>query len=101
MHTHSIERWQHSHVFLGQRHDRHEFRTWCVVALTFAMMLAEIVGGTIFGSMAVVADGWHMATHAGSASLLLPTASRDGTRAIHAFRSAPASSANWPDLPAR
>jgi cation diffusion facilitator family transporter len=66
MHTHSIEPWQHSHVFLGQRHDRHEFRTWCVVALTFAMMLAEIVGGTIFGSMAVVADGWHMATHAGA-----------------------------------
>ena len=66
MHTHSIEPWQHGHVFLGQRHDRHEFRVWCVVALTVAMMLAEIVGGTLFGSMAVVADGWHMATHAGA-----------------------------------
>jgi len=66
MHTHSIEPWRHSHVFLGARHDRHEFRTWCVVALTFAMMLAEVIGGTLFGSMAVVADGWHMSTHAGA-----------------------------------
>jgi cation diffusion facilitator family transporter len=66
MHTHSIEPWRHSHVFLGRHHDRHEFRTWCVVALTFAMMLAEVIGGTLFGSMAVVADGWHMSTHAGA-----------------------------------
>jgi cation diffusion facilitator family transporter len=66
MHTHSIEPWQHGHVFLGASHERHEFRTWCVVALTLAMMVAEIAGGTIFGSMAVIADGWHMATHAGA-----------------------------------
>ncbi len=66
MHTHSIEPWRHSHVFLGTRHDRHEFRTLCVVALTLAMMVAEIVGGTVFGSMAVIADGWHMSTHAGA-----------------------------------
>jgi cation diffusion facilitator family transporter len=69
MHTHSIEPWQHSHVFLGARHDRHERRTWFVVALTTAMMLAEIVGGTLFGSMAVVADGWHMSTHAGALTI--------------------------------
>jgi cation diffusion facilitator family transporter len=69
MHTHSIEPWQHSHVFLGAKHDRHERRTWLVVALTIAMMVAEIVGGTIFGSMAVVADGWHMATHAGALTI--------------------------------
>jgi cation diffusion facilitator family transporter len=66
MHTHSLEPWQHSHIFLGATHDRHEFRTWCVVALTLAMMLGEIVGGTFFGSMAVIADGWHMSTHAGA-----------------------------------
>ena len=66
MHTHSIEPWRHGHVFLGARHERHEFRTWCVVALTIVMMLAEVIGGTLFGSMAVVADGWHMATHAGA-----------------------------------
>jgi cation diffusion facilitator family transporter len=69
MHSHSIEQWQHSHVFLGVRHDRHERRTWTVVALTAAMMVAEIVGGTLFGSMAVVADGWHMSTHAGALAI--------------------------------
>ena len=69
MHTHSIEPWQHARVFLGQRHDRHERRTWFVVALTAAMMVAEIIGGTLFGSMAVVADGWHMSTHAGALTI--------------------------------
>lgn len=64
MHTHSIERWQHSHAFLGERHERHERRTWIVVALTAAMMVGEIAGGHVFGSLALVADGWHMATHA-------------------------------------
>jgi cation diffusion facilitator family transporter len=69
MHTHSIEPWRHSHVFLGAHHDAHEFRTWCVVALTAVMMVAEIVGGAMFGSMAVVADGWHMSTHAGALAI--------------------------------
>lgn len=69
MHTHSIEPWQHAHLFLGAEHDRHERRTWFVVALTVAMMAAEIVGGTVYGSMAVVADGWHMATHAGALTI--------------------------------
>ena len=69
MHTHSVESWQHPHVFLGAKHDRHERRTWFVVALTAAMMVAEIVGGHIFGSMAVVADGWHMSTHAGALAI--------------------------------
>jgi cation diffusion facilitator family transporter len=69
MHTHSLESWQHSHVYLGAKHDRHERRTWFVVALTAAMMVAEIIGGTLFGSMAVVADGWHMSTHAGALAI--------------------------------
>jgi cation diffusion facilitator family transporter len=64
MHTHSLEPWQHGHRFLGERHDENERRTWFVVALTATMMVVEIVGGTIYGSMAVVADGWHMSTHA-------------------------------------
>jgi len=55
-----------SQSFLGARHERHEKRTWWVVGLTLAMMVGEIVGGTIYGSMALVADGWHMATHAGA-----------------------------------
>jgi cation diffusion facilitator family transporter len=63
MHTHSLDQWHHAHVFLGEKHDRHERRTWFVVALTAATMVAEIAGGTLFGSMAVVADGVHMSTH--------------------------------------
>jgi cation diffusion facilitator family transporter len=64
MHTHSTSAWEHEHFFLGDRHDRHERRTMFVVALTAAMMVAEIIGGTAYGSMALVADGWHMSTHA-------------------------------------
>jgi cation diffusion facilitator family transporter len=63
MHTHSLERWHHAHVFLGEKHDYHERRTWFVVALTAATMVAEVIGGTLFGSLAVVADGVHMSTH--------------------------------------
>jgi cation diffusion facilitator family transporter len=63
MHTHSLDKWNHAHVFLGEKHDRHERRTWFVVALTAATMVVEITGGTLFGSMAVVADGVHMSTH--------------------------------------
>jgi cation diffusion facilitator family transporter len=63
MHSHSIAPWTHGHAFLGEHHGRHERRTWSVVALTAAMMAAEITGGTLFGSIALVADGWHMATH--------------------------------------
>ena len=63
MHSHSIDKWTHEHVFLGENHHRYERRTWVVVALTAAMMVVEIVGGALFGSMALVADGWHMSTH--------------------------------------
>ena len=54
----------HDHVFLGDDHSRNERRTWFVIPLTATMMVAEIAAGTIFGSMALVADGWHMSTHA-------------------------------------
>ncbi len=69
MHTHTLEPWTHEHVFLGARHDANERRTWWVVALTAVMMVGEIVGGTIYGSMALVADGWHMSTHAGALAI--------------------------------
>jgi cation diffusion facilitator family transporter len=59
----------HSHVFLGEGHAKNERRTWAVIALCAAMMVAEIVGGLLFGSIALVADGLHMSTHA-SALLL-------------------------------
>lgn len=57
---------QHSHVFLGERHDRHARRTLIVVALTAATMVIEILAGYAFGSMALLADGFHMSTHAGA-----------------------------------
>ncbi len=56
----------HSHNFLGTGHDQNERRTWGVIVLCSAMMLIEIVGGRIFGSLALVADGLHMSTHAGA-----------------------------------
>ena len=69
MHAHSLSTWRHEHVFLGEAHQRNERRTWAVVGLTAAMMVAEIVGGTVFGSMALLADGWHMSTHAGALAI--------------------------------
>ena len=69
MHNHSLADWRHDHVFLGVAHDRNERRTWAVVGLTAVMMVAEIAGGTIFGSMALLADGWHMSTHAGALAI--------------------------------
>jgi cation diffusion facilitator family transporter len=69
MHGHSIERWQHRHVFLGEAHARNERRVWLVVALTAVMMVAEIAAGVLFGSMALLADGWHMSTHAAALAI--------------------------------
>lgn len=56
----------HDHFFLGANHQRNESKVWLVIALTASMMLVEIVAGTVYGSMALVADGWHMSTHAGA-----------------------------------
>jgi cation diffusion facilitator family transporter len=56
----------HGHVFLGKDHDRAERRTWAVIILCSVMMIAEIVGGALFGSLALIADGLHMSTHAGA-----------------------------------
>jgi cation diffusion facilitator family transporter len=69
MHAKSLQRWTHDHVFLGAHHARNERRTRMVVALCCAMMVAEIAGGILFRSMALVADGLHMSTHA--AALLI------------------------------
>jgi cation diffusion facilitator family transporter len=63
MHSQFTDPWTHNHTFLGEHHGKHERRTWGVVTLTAGMMVAEIIGGTLFGSIALVADGWHMATH--------------------------------------
>ena len=62
-HTHPST---HTHNFLGASHDKHAQRTRWVVALTAAMMVVEIAAGLWTGSMALLADGIHMATHAGA-----------------------------------
>src|SRR6476660_10440441 len=56
----------HDHVFLGKDHARAERRTWAVIILCSVMMVAEIIGGALFGSLALIADGLHMSTHAGA-----------------------------------
>jgi cation diffusion facilitator family transporter len=56
----------HDHVFLGKDHDKAERRTWAVIILCSVMMIAEIIGGALFGSLALIADGLHMSTHAGA-----------------------------------
>lgn len=61
-----IEQFTHDHVFLGAAHDENARRTLWVVALTAIMMVGEIIAGWLTGSMALLADGFHMATHAGA-----------------------------------
>ena len=61
-----IDALTHSHVYLGTRHDENARRTLWVVLLTAAMMVGEIAAGIAFNSMALLADGFHMATHAGA-----------------------------------
>jgi cation diffusion facilitator family transporter len=69
MHAESMENWTHEHFFLGTDHARNERRTRIVIGLCAVMMTVEIVGGLLFRSMALVADGLHMSTHA--AALLI------------------------------
>ena len=64
-----MKSFQHQHVFLGSRHDENAKRVWAVVGLTAVMMVGEIVGGAVFGSLALVADGWHMSTHAAALTI--------------------------------
>ena len=62
MHIHTLARWQHSHDF-SVNQKQAEKNTKIVMFITAATMVAEIIAGTLLGSMALLADGWHMATH--------------------------------------
>jgi cation diffusion facilitator family transporter len=62
MHTHNLEKWRHKHDFTVI-HEKGERRTLLVLIITALTMIIEIAAGTIFGSMALLADGWHMGTH--------------------------------------
>ena len=61
-----VDAFRHQHVFLGEAHDRNARKTRFVIAICTIMMVAEIVGGIWFGSVALIADGLHMSTHAGA-----------------------------------
>jgi len=63
MHIHDLHLWEHSHRF-NIEDDHAERNTRRVILLTLVMMIIEITAGYIFGSMALLADGWHMGTHA-------------------------------------
>ncbi len=81
MHEVTLEPWMHPHRFLGARHDEHARRTRWVVVLTFGMMVVEVTGGLWTHSMALLADGLHMSTHAlaiGIATLAYGYAKRHG-----------------------
>ena len=62
MHEHTLENWQHSHDF-SVKNEKGEQRTLYVLILTAITMVVEIIAGSVYGSMALLADGWHMGTH--------------------------------------
>jgi cation diffusion facilitator family transporter len=62
MHIHTVENWQHSHDF-SVKNAKGERRTRYVLILTAVTMVVEIIAGSVYGSMALLADGWHMGTH--------------------------------------
>jgi len=64
MHEHDLSPWRHEHVFGQDQRQAGERRTLMVVLLTAVMMVVEITAGVIYGSMALLADGLHMASHA-------------------------------------
>ncbi|MEQ8233984.1 MAG: CDF family Co(II)/Ni(II) efflux transporter DmeF [Gammaproteobacteria bacterium] len=70
MHSHTLERWRHSHDF-NLDSAAAERSTLRVIALTAVTMVVEIVGGLVLGSMALLADGWHMATHIAAFAITL------------------------------
>jgi cation diffusion facilitator family transporter len=67
--THDHGDWTHGHVYLGRAHERAESRTKLVTMLTALFMVVEIAAGLLFHSMALLADGVHMATHVGALGL--------------------------------
>lgn len=61
--VHTQDAWQHTHVF-DEGSPLAERNTLLAVVLTAVMMVVEIVGGWSYNSMALLADGWHMSSHA-------------------------------------
>jgi len=70
MHSLTLDRWQHPHTFKVEN-PQGERRTRLVIIITITMMIVEIAAGYLFGSMALLADGWHMGTHAAALSITI------------------------------
>jgi len=88
MHSDSLAPWQKRHSFLAAQHGRNARRTKLVLALTVVMMAAEIAAGSLFGSMALLADGWHMGSHAaalGIAAFAYAYAHRHAENSVYTF----------------
>jgi hypothetical protein len=86
--------WRRDHSYLGTAHDRNAGRTRIVMVLTALVMTAEIIAGTAFGSIALLADGLHVAGHVAVLGLPPPPMrTRAVTRRKSASASAPARSA--------
>jgi cation diffusion facilitator family transporter len=69
MHKEHRERWRHEHDYLPAGLQQNERNTRWVIGLTATMMVVEIAAGSVFNSMALLADGWHMASHASALSI--------------------------------
>lgn len=88
MHSDSLAPWQKRHSFLANQHGKNARRTTMVLALTVVMMVAEIIAGSMYGSMALLADGWHMASHAaalGIAAFAYAYARRHAENNVYTF----------------
>jgi cation diffusion facilitator family transporter len=70
MHIHNLDQWRHKHDF-AYIHEKGEQRTKQVLVITALTMVLEIVAGSVFGSMALLADGWHMGTHAAAFAITI------------------------------
>jgi len=68
MHSFTLHKWQHEHNFRIDN-EQAERKTWLVIGITVVMMVIEVGCGYLFGSMALLADGWHMGTHAAALSI--------------------------------
>ena len=69
----SLSPWRQSHDFRPAHEGAAEKRLAWVITITLVTMLAELIGGYAFGSMALVADGWHMGSHAAALSISAPS----------------------------
>ncbi|MBU0986584.1 MAG: cation transporter [Proteobacteria bacterium] len=70
MHKYTLEKWQHDHNFVSIN-KKGEIRTKQVLILTVITMIAEVIAGIVFGSMALLADGWHMGTHSAAFAITI------------------------------